>query len=101
MTVTIKEEVLVVVAKLHLGMIVDTRNQTMGSGREQWRREHLSSPLGSGYGPGRTCGGYCSKGFLNYRKRSAVCSRGEGVTSRSSGHSEAVLPKVSLGQKKP
>lgn len=36
-TVTIKEEVLVVVSTLHLGMIVDSRNQIMGTGREQWR----------------------------------------------------------------
>lgn len=72
-----EEEVLVVVATLLSGMIVDSRNQIMGSAREQWHREHLSSPLGSGYGPGRTCGGYCSKGFLNYRKRSVRCAAGE------------------------
>lgn len=36
-TVTINEDILVVaVATLHLGMRVDSRNQIMGSAREQW-----------------------------------------------------------------
>lgn len=35
-TATIKEDVLVAVATPHLGMRVDSRNQIMGSAREQW-----------------------------------------------------------------
>lgn len=37
-----------------------------------------------------TCGGYCSKGFLNYPKRATVCSGTEAVVRRMAGHLEAV-----------